>query len=290
MTARTLLLTGVAMLCFAANSLLCRLALAPQTNAGSLIDWASFTTLRVLAASAMLVLVVWLRRRHLPRLAYVRARSAVALFVYLAFFSFAYTRLAAGTGALVLFAAVQMTMFASALGAGERFAPAAWAGLAVAVGGLVYLVLPGVTQPDPLGAAAMAVAGAAWGCFSLFARGVDHPVESNAANFLCCLVPAAIVSLGQFATSGAAPHVTSLGLAYAVASGALASGLGYCVWYLALAGLPAGRAATVQLSVPAIAALGGALFLAEPLTTRLLVASATMLGGIAIVLLQRQRR
>jgi drug/metabolite transporter (DMT)-like permease len=275
------LLTSAAMLCFAANSLLCRLALAPD-----LIDPASFTSVRVLAAGLMLTVVVWLRRRRLPSLAYAKPRSVAALFAYLILFSFAYTRLSAGTGALILFTCVQFTMFAVALREGERFTAPAWAGLAIAVAGLVYLVLPGISAPDPVGALLMAGSGIAWGFFSLLARGVDHPVEANASNFLCCLPLAAAINLFDAASF----HATAAGLGLAVASGAIASGLGYAIWYLALRHLTAARAATVQLSVPAIAALGGVLLLAEPLTLRLLLASAATLGGIAVVLTQRMAR
>jgi drug/metabolite transporter (DMT)-like permease len=272
------MLTSAAMLCFAANSLLCRLALAPQ-----LIDPATFTSVRVLSAATMLSLVVWLRRRHFPRLSYANPRSIAALFAYLVFFSFAYTRLSAGTGALILIGGVQLTMFCIALHEGERFSLPSWLGLGLALLGVLYLVLPGVSAPDPLGAGLMAMSGVAWGFFSLLARGVDHPVESNADNLLCCLLPAALVNLyclGDFTG-------TSAGLGLAVASGAIATGFGYIVWYLALRDLSAAHAATVQLSMPAIAALGGVAFLAEPLSLRLLIASAAMLGGIAIVVTQR---
>jgi len=281
MSPQTIFLTCAAMLCFAANSVLCRLALAPD-----LIDPASFTSLRALSAAAMLVFVVWLRRRSLPRLAAAKPRSIATLFAYLVFFSFAYVKLGAGTGALILFGAVQFTMFAVALSEGEHFPALSWLGLALAGAGLVYLVLPGLSAPDPLGAAMMAVSGIAWGLFSLFARGNAHPVEANAANFIGCVPPALLVSalfFGDF-------HGTAGGVALAVASGAVTSGLGYVIWYMALRHLPAARAATVQLSVPAIAAAGGVIFLAEPLTVRLLVASAAMLGGIAIVLAQRSRK
>jgi drug/metabolite transporter (DMT)-like permease len=269
------------MLCFAANSLLCRLALAPK-----LIDPATFTCVRAVAASIMLAGVVWVRRRHLPSFAYANVGSVAALFGYLICFSFAYARLSAGTGALILFGAVQLTMFLMALREGEHFSALSWLGLGVAILGLLFLVLPGVTAPDPLGAALMAASGSSWGFFSLLARGVAHPVEANASNFICCAVLAAIVNLffiGDF-------HSAPSGLGLAVASGAIASGLGYVVWYLALRHLPATRAATVQLSVPAIAAFGGVLLLSEPITARLIVASAALLGGVAVVLAQRPGR
>jgi drug/metabolite transporter (DMT)-like permease len=276
-----LLLTSVAMLCFAANSLLCRLALAPD-----LIDPATFTSVRVLSASLMLSMLVWLQRRHPPRLSFAKPRSVAALFAYLIFFSFAYTRLSAGTGALILFTTVQLTMFAVALREGERFSAASWGGLAVAVAGLVYLVLPGISAPDPFGAFLMAGSGIAWGFFSLLARGAENPIEANATNFLWCLPLASAINLFQ----AGSVHALPWGVALAVASGAVASGLGYAVWYLALRHLTAARAATVQLSVPAIAALGGVLLLSEPLSTRLLLASAATLGGISVVMTQRSAR
>jgi drug/metabolite transporter (DMT)-like permease len=278
MTHRTLLLTATAMLCFAANSLLCRLALAPGS-----IDPASFTSVRVASACAMLGLVVWLKLRRLPRLREAKPRSIAALFGYLVFFSFAYVRLDAGSGALILFGAVQLTMFVIALREGEPFPPLAWLGLSIAVSGLIWLLLPGASAPDPLGALLMALSGVCWGLFSLFARGASDPVETNATNFLGCLIPALLLNLAIAGEMHASPH----GLALALASGAVASGLGYVIWYLALAGLPATRAATVQLSVPAIAAIGGVIFLSEPLSLRLVIASVAMLGGIAIVLAQR---
>lgn len=278
MSVRILLLTAFAMLCFAANSLLCRAALAPGA-----VDAASFTLVRVAAAAAMLAAVVALHRRGPPRAAAFRPLPAAALFVYLGCFSFAYLSLDAGTGALILFGAVQLTMFAAAMRQGERFPPLAWAGLAAAVAGLVYLVAPGVTAPDPAGAALMAAAGIGWGAYSLLGRGAANPLEANAGAFLLCLPAAALLSLVFLADAA----MSAEGLALAVASGALASGLGYVVWYMALSGLPSGRAATVQLSVPAIAALGGVALLGEPLTLRLVLASAVMLGGIALVLAQR---
>jgi drug/metabolite transporter (DMT)-like permease len=266
------------MLCFAANSILCRFALAPR-----LIDPATFTTVRVISAAAMLSIVVWLQRRRLPRLAQANFCSIAALFAYLIFFSLAYLRLDAGSGALILIGAVQFSMFTIAFWEGERFAYAQWAGLGIALAGFIYLVLPGVSAPDPLAAALMAVSGMAWGCFSLLARSVDDPVEVNASNLLCCVPAAVAVSLIDVPEF----EVTTTGLMLAAASGAIATGLGYIVWYLALRSLPAARAATVQLSMPALVALGGTVFLSEPFTTRLLISSASMLSGIALVLGQR---
>lgn len=278
---RTLLLTSVAILCFSANSILCRLALAPD-----LIDPASFTSVRVVSAAVLLSLGVWLRNRHLPRLGRANPRSVATIFLYLVFFSFAYTRLGAGTGALVLIVGVQLTMFCIGLLQGERFSLLSWTGFGVAVGGVLYLLLPGATAPDPLGAVLMAMSGAAFGLFTLYARGVGDPEEANAVNMLWCVLPALLVNLVWLGDV----HVTSTGFALGIASGAVATGIGYIVWYLALQHLSATHAATVQLSMPAIVALGGVAFLGEALTPRLLIASAAMLGGVALVMTQRATR
>ncbi len=272
-----MLLTAVAMLAFAANSLLCRLALGQE-----LIDAASFTTVRVTAGAVTLCLIVLLRRRPRDR-GTADWRTAAMLFTYMAFFSFAYLSLSAGTGALILFGAVQLTMFIFALREGEHFALLSWAGLTLAILGLIYLVSPGVTAPDPLGAVLMAIAGIAWGFYSLLGRGAADPLEATARNFVYSVPLVLIVSLiflHDFSGS-------SDGFALAVASGAITSGCGYVLWYAALPGLTATRAATVQLSVPVIAAFGGVILLSEETTLRLVLASAATLGGVAIVLAQR---
>jgi drug/metabolite transporter (DMT)-like permease len=276
--ARTATLTGIALLCFSANSILCRLALAPK-----LIDPASFTTVRIVSAAAMLTASVWLKHRRLPSPGRAKPRSVAAVFVYLVFFSFAYTRLGAATGALVLIAAVQLTMLCIAIVHGERFSALSWLGFALAIAGVLWLLLPGATAPDPSGAALMAVSGVAWGFFTVSARGADHPEETNASNMLWCLLPTTIVSLLWLGDL----HATAAGLALAAASGAVATGFGYIVWYLALRHLLVTQATIVQLSMPAVVALAGVVFLAEPLTARLLVASAAMLGGIGLALIQR---
>jgi drug/metabolite transporter (DMT)-like permease len=202
------------------------------------------------------------------------------------FFSFAYITLGAATGALILFGAVQLTMFAFALRGGERFALVAWGGLMLAAFGLVYLVSPGLSAPDPLGAMLMAIAGMAWGAYSLLGRGASNPLAATTMNFVYTAPLVALVSVFTF--SGA--HWSTPGVAYAIASGAIASGCGYVIWYAALRGLTAARAATVQLSVPVIAAIGAVLLLSEPVTLRLVLASVATLGGVAIVLMQRVAR
>ena len=277
--ARAILLTAVAMFCFAANSILCRSALAP-----GLIDAATFTTVRVFSGGAMLSAVAYVLRGQLPRLAQVSLPSAIALLGYLIFFSFAYARLDAGSGALVLIGAVQVTMFGIAFLEGERFLLSQWAGLGLALFGFVYLVSPGVSAPDPFGAVLMALSGISWGCFSLLARGGRDPIAANAGNFLVCLFPAVIINLLFGLPLGVAPT----GLLLAAVSGAIATGFGYVVWYFAIRDLPVTHAATAQLSMPALVALGGAAFLSEPITARLLVASVAMLGGVALVLGRRR--
>jgi len=277
LSARTLLLTAVAMVAFAANSLLCRLALGAET-----IDAASFTSIRVIAGAVTLLLISSAQRR-MPTFRETSWRSPLALFAYMICFSFAYLSLGAANGALILFGAVQLTMFAVALSTGERFPALAWLGLGVAAAGLVYLVSPGLSAPDPMGAALMAVAGIAWGIYSLLGRGAPDPLAATTVNFVLCVPLVALVS--WLTTPNLSVSLDGAG--YAIASGALASGCGYVVWYAALRGLTAGRAATVQLSVPVIAALGAVLFLSEPITSRLAIASIATLGGVALVLAQR---
>lgn len=276
---RTVIFTATAMTAFAANSLLCRMALGQE-----LIDAASFTSVRVISGALTLGLVV-LSRGNGARLR-PNWTGVGALFCYMAFFSFAYLSLAAGTGALLLFGSVQLTMFASAVRSGERFSFLAWGGLGAAFAGLVLLVAPGVTAPEPIAATLMVVAGVSWGIYSLMGRGSGSPLLSTAANFAYC-VPLTIALSALFIASA---DVSVKGVLLAIASGALASGLGYAVWYAVLPQLTTGRAATVQLSVPIIAAIGGVLLLSEQVTARLVVASGLTIGGIWLVLAQRARR
>jgi len=248
------------------------------------IDPASFATVRVASGALVLAFIVAPRWQSRGR-ARADWRAVGMLFGYMILFAFAYLSLGVGTGALILFGAVLLTMFGVALAAGERFTTWSWVGLVAACLGLVCLVAPGVTAPDPAGAALMAGAGVAWGFYSLLGRKSVDPLGETANNFLLSVPLALIVSLFFLGDM----HTTARGLGLAVASGAVASGLGYAVWYAALAGLTATRAATVQLSVPVIAAFGGVVFLSEQITLRLLVSSAAVLGGIALVLAQRAR-
>jgi len=290
-----ILLTAAAMVAFAANSLLCRLAL----DHGH-IDAASFSLIRVLAGAVTLAVLV--APQFLGKTSqgsavstpvqlaksYVSLNSAIALAVYLVFFSFAYVSLGTATGALILFGAVQFTMIAAALMTGERFTAAAIGGLVISAAGVIYLLLPGVTAPDLWGTGLMTAAGIGWGMYSLIGRGAGDPLLSTAVNFL---LATPLVGVTSFAAwwLGENPHYTTTGLGLALASGALASGVGYAIWYSALRGLSAGRAAIIQLSVPVIAAFGAALFLSEPITQRILLATIVVLGGITLVLRARTK-
>jgi drug/metabolite transporter (DMT)-like permease len=268
-------LTLFAMLAFAGNSLLCRLALRDTA-----IDPASFTSIRL--ASGALILLVIVRARGARPTEAGSWRAALMLFAYATFFSFAYRDLTAATGALLLFGAVQLTMMGWGLAGGERLAPLQLVGLATAVAGLVFMLLPGLSAPPLLGAGLMLAAGAAWGVYSLLGRGTQDPTNATAGNFLRAVPFAAALSLAG-ATDA---EIDSTGVWYAVLSGAITSGLGYVLWYAALPALRATSAAVIQLSVPALAALGGVVVLAEPITVRLLIASVAVLGGIALTLLR----
>lgn len=271
--ARTALLTTLAMLAFASNSLLCRVALRDTE-----IDAASFTSIRL--ASGALVLALLLRTRGQRPTAAGSWPMAAMLFAYAVFFSFAYRDLTAATGALLLFGAVQLTMMAWGLLSGERLRGVRLLGVLAAIAGLVWLLLPGLSAPPPGEAAMMLAAGAAWGVYSLLGRSAGEPIAATGGNFVRTIPFAAALCLAT--ASLVSPDPT--GVMYAVISGAVTSGLGYVLWYAALPMLAATSAATIQLSVPAIAAVAGAVLLAEPITWRLVLASAAILGGIALTI------
>ena len=269
------------MVAFAANSLLCRAALATGH-----VDAASFTTIRLMSGALALGLLARIRNRQ-PSANTMPWGSAAALFAYAIAFSLAYLRISAGMGALLLFSAVQLTMIAAGLRAGERPPMREWIGLTLSITGLVALTRPGFMRPDPGGAVLMLGAGAAWGVYSLGGRRGGDAVATNASGFAHAVPLALAASVLAALTS--AVHVSTTGVLLALASGAVASGLGYAVWYAALSGLTATRAAIVQLSVPPLAALGGVAFLGEAVSARLVVASVLILGGIALATLGRQK-
>ncbi|AMO21744.1 DMT family transporter [Ramlibacter solisilvae] len=277
--ARLILLTALTMAAFAGNSLLCRLALAHTA-----IDAATFTTVRLASGAAML----WLLTQWRPVTSGSgggRWLSGLALFAYAACFSFAYISLPAGTGALLLFGAVQVTMVLHDLRSGKTPRMAQAAGMALAAAGLVWLVLPGVSAPPLLGSLLMLASGVAWGIYSLRGRGAGDPTRVTAGNFLRA-VPFSIAL--SIAAAGALT-LDPAGVAYALASGAITSAIGYVIWYSVLPSLSATSAATVQLSVPVIAAFGGIVLLGENLTLRLVASSIAILGGIAMVIRDKGR-
>jgi drug/metabolite transporter (DMT)-like permease len=275
---RAIVLTTLAMVAFAGNSLLCRLALK---HTG--IDAASFTSVRLMSGALTLwILVRFYRGTHSGGGNWI---SAFALFAYAAGFSFAYVSLPTASGALLLFGAVQATMIGHGIWKGERLLRLQLVGLALALGGLVGLLLPGLSAPPLYGSVLMLGAGVAWGVYSLRGKGAGDPTRVTAGNFLRA-VP---ISAGLSVLMLGGASVDSAGFWYAVFSGALASGVGYAIWYTALPALKATSAATVQLSVPVIAALGGVVFLGEPITLRLALASVAILGGIALVILEKRQ-
>jgi drug/metabolite transporter (DMT)-like permease len=274
---RLFALTLLAMIAFASNSLLCRAALK-QTS----IDAATFTFVRIFSGAAALWLIMKMRRTAWKDAG--NWLSAAALFVYAAAFSFAYNTLSAGMGALLLFGAVQATMILWGLRKGEKLQAIQIVGLAIAVSGLVVLVFPGLSAPPLSGSILMLGAGVAWGIYSLRGK-VKNPVSATAGNFLRAVPLAVAVSIIMLPWA----RLDRTGIGYAVISGAITSGLGYVIWYGALPGLKAAGAATVQLSVPVLAATGGILLLGEPITFRYLVASIAVLGGITLVVMEKYR-
>ena len=278
---RLFILTLLAMIAFAANSLLCRAALK-QTS----IDAASFTFIRIFSGAAVLWLIMktrntaWKEAGNWP--------SALALFAYATGFSFAYNSLSAGTGALLLFGAVQATMILWGLRRGERLHAIQIVGVIVAATGLIVLLFPGLSAPPLIGSILMLGAGVAWGIYSLRGKTARDSIAATAANFLRAVPLAAIVNIGLLPWA----RLDRAGIAYAVISGAITSGLGYVIWYSVLSDsmpirLGSTSAATVQLSVPVLAATGGILLLGEPITLRYVFASFAVLGGIALVVTEK---
>jgi drug/metabolite transporter (DMT)-like permease len=278
-TLRTAALAAGALLCFAANSLLCRAALGPGRA-----DPATFTAVRLASGAAALALLLALARRERPSGG--SWGSALVLFVYAVPFSVAYVLIGAGIGALVLFAAVQATMVGYGIAKGVRLRPAQWAGVALATAGLADLTLPGAGAPDPAGTLLMAIAGVAWGVYSIRGRSAADPTATTADNFVRS-APLALLFLASRASSA---HATPAGIALAAVSGALASGGGYVLWYAVLPALGPSRAGTLQLAVPVIAATAAVGLLGEPLTARLATAGVAILGGVSLAVMQRAPR
>ena len=274
---RTTSLTAAAMIGFAANSLLCRAALRDGA-----IDAASFTAIRLATGAAVLVAIVTARRARPSEIGRDGTwLSALALAAYAVAFSYAYLEIGAAAGALILFGCVQLTMIIGGIVRGERPTPRQWLGWLVALGGLVVLNAPGLDPPPPGGAALMASAGVAWGIYSLRGRGITRPLVATAGNFAKSVPIAAALVVVAIATR---MHVSAEGIALAAASGGIASGLGYSLWYAAVPSLGATRAAIVQLSVPVLTAIAAIFLLGEPLRSTVAIGGAAIVGGLALAL------
>jgi drug/metabolite transporter (DMT)-like permease len=277
---KTILLTTFALVAFAANSIICRMALG---NAA--IDPASFTTVRLASGAVVLWLVVRASSGNKPDRHPGNWWSAAMLFLYAAAFSFAYISLSAGVGGLILFGSVQATMITSGLIKGERPPMLSWCGLTIALSGLVYLVFPGLEAPSLSGAVLMAIAGFAWGIYSLRGIGSTDPVAITCGNFVRSVPMTAVISLGMLQSV----NLSWNGILLAFLSGGLTSGIGYVVWYAALKHHSATRAAMLQLLVPIIAAVGGVLLLSEQFTLRLVLSGILIIGGVGLTLKAKQR-
>lgn len=269
--------TIFALVCFALNSLLCRLALGTEA-----IDATSFTAIRLFSGAFVLALLEFFVGKRDFKLTRANWISALFLFGYAICFSFAYLELTTGTGALILFGTVQATMLSVALFSGERPKSLEYFGWLVAFGGLFYLVFPGIAAPSLSGSILMALAGISWGFYTLRGRGAANPLSHTAQNFICALLPALLILPFSFSPL----HVSRRGAILAILSGAIASGIGYTIWYAALKFHTAARAAILQLSVPILAAIGGVLFLFELVSLRLVVASILIIGGIGFAIVK----
>ncbi|HLM59841.1 MAG TPA: DMT family transporter [Pyrinomonadaceae bacterium] len=275
---KTILYTSFALVAFAFNSILCRLAL--QTNE---IDATSFTLIRLISGAVTLVVIYLIFNKPKDDTKRGSWLSAFFLFAYAVCFSFAYINLTTGTGALVLFGSVQATMIFTAILKGERPQITEWLGLIIALGGLIYLVFPGLNSPPFLSSVLMAIAGIAWAFYTLRGRTSANPLADTTGNFVRAVPMIILIALPFLAQI----HFSQKGIALAAASGAIASGIGYSIWYAALAFHTATRAAILQLSVPALAGVGGVIFLAETISLRLITATILILGGIALAILRR---
>jgi drug/metabolite transporter (DMT)-like permease len=277
---KTLFCTVLAMIAFAANSVLCRLALGSHA-----IDASGFTVIRLLSGAVVLSAILQFHRGNKTSRSRGSWTSGIMLFLYAVAFSFSYVTLDTGTGALILFGSVQITMISMSVLSGYRLRRTEWSGALIALGGFVYLMLPGVTTPSAAGFTLMTVAGIAWGIYSLKGRESDNPFTDTAGNFLRTVPFVIILTIAAIPYS----HYTNEGIVLGALSGGITSAIGYIIWYAALRGLSATLAAVVQLSVPVIAALGGVIFMSEAITLRLALSAVIILGGILLVILGRSR-
>ncbi len=276
---RIVLLTGLALVAFAANSVLCRLALGEKA-----IDASSFTIIRLLSGAIVLLILFKIKNNELSSNSRGSWYSGIMLFLYAITFSFAYITLDTGTGALILFGSVQITMIALSLLSGNRLHFTEWLGVIIAFAGFLYLIMPGVTAPSTTGFLLMTVAGVAWGIYTINGKGSKNPLSDTTFNFLRT-VPFIIIMLLVVLKD---VNFTSKGILLAIISGGVTSGIGYTIWYMALKGLTSTQAAVVQLLVPVIAAFGGVIFIFEKITFRLTISSTMILGGILFVVMGKK--
>jgi drug/metabolite transporter (DMT)-like permease len=273
---KIIILTGLALVAFAANSVLCRLALGNEA-----IDASGFTIIRLLSGALMLLTIVSVTRNTKSTSTKGSWTASFMLFLYATTFSYAYISLETATGALILFGSVQITMILLSLITGTRLHVSEWAGVVIAFTGFIYLILPGVTTPSFIGFILMTLAGIAWGIYTLRGRGSKNPLMDTAYNFLRTTPFVVLLAISTFNSI----YYSSEGIILALLSGGVTSGIGYTIWYIALGGLSSTQAAVVQLSVPVIAAFGGVVFVSEAITFRLTISAAMVLGGILIVIL-----
>lgn len=271
-------LTVLALIAFAGNSILCRLALGEGG-----IDAGSFTTIRLLTGAIVLWAMVRFRKSHSAGSAQGSWLSPCMLFLYAVCFSYAYVSLETGTGALILFGAVQMTIILGSLFIGNRLIGVEWSGITVAFSGFIYLMLPGVNTPPVSGFLLMFIAGAAWGVYSLLGKGSINPLMDTATNFIRTVPFVLMLTMVTLSRT----NISMEGVILAMLSGGLASGIGYTLWYMALEGITTTQSAVVQLFVPVIAAFAGVLFANEVLTLRLVLASGLILSGILMTIVGR---
>jgi len=274
--AKTAILTGLALIAFAANSVLCRLALGNEA-----IDAASFTVIRLLSGAIVLFLIIRYTQKNTELSTNSSWIASLMLFLYAITFSYAYISLDTGTGALILFGSVQLTMILLSLISGTRLHYTEWAGVIIAFTGFVYLILPSITTPSSVGFLLMAVAGIAWGIYTLKGRGSQNPLMDTAYNFFRTIPLVILLTIITISHA----NYSSEGVLLALLSGGITSGIGYTIWYIALGGLSVTQAAVLQLLVPVIAALGGVIFVSEAITERLTISAAMVLGGILMVVL-----
>jgi len=275
---KTLTFTVLALIAFAANSVLCRLALGENT-----IDASSFTSIRLLSGAVVLFIILKFNRNKNKASTKGSWSATLMLYLYAITFSFAYITLDTGTGALILFGSVQITMILLSLISGYRLHITEWIGVIVAFVGFVYLVLPGVTAPSAAGFSLMTLAGFGWGVYTIKGRGSANPLSDTAYNFIRSIPLIIVLAALTFKYA----HISAEGILLAMISGGITSGIGYTIWYTALGGLSATLAAVVQLSVPVIAALGGVIFVSEQISMRLTLSALLILGGILMVILGR---